>query len=56
MALADMNQKELAEKSGVDKTTICHTLAGKTSPNQRTLERLAKALGYSYPTFTQLGE
>lgn len=56
MVQKEINQKELAELSGVSETTISHTLSGKTSPNTKTLSRLAKAMSMSYSELIKLGE
>lgn len=52
----EINQKELSELSGISETTISHTLSGKTSPNTKTLSRLAKSMGISYSSLIKLGE
>lgn len=41
----DWSQNELAEKSGVNQSTISNIEAGKSSPSIDTLEPIAKALG-----------
>jgi transcriptional regulator with XRE-family HTH domain len=56
MVHADINQKELALLSGISETTISQTLSGKTSPNTRTLSRLAAAMKISYSDLIKLGE
>lgn len=56
MVHADINQKELSALSGVSETTISQTLSGKTSPNTRTLSRLAKAMKMDYSALIKLGE
>lgn len=56
MINADINQKELAVLSAVSETTISHTISGKTSPNVRTLAKLAKGCGISYSDLSKLGE
>ena len=52
----EINQKELASLSNVSETTISQTLSGKTSPNTRTLSKLAKAMEMSYSELIKLGE
>ena len=42
---ADLTQDELAEKSGVDQTTISSLETGRREPQFSTVLRLAKALG-----------
>lgn len=44
MALKELNSAELAEKSGVSETTICHMRTGKYKPRLSTLIAVAKAL------------
>ena len=56
MIQEEINQKELAQLSGVSETTISHTLSDKTSPNTKTLSRLAKAMNMSYSDLIKLGE
>lgn len=56
MVHVDINQKELAALSGVSETTISQTLSGKTSPNTRTLSRLARAMKMNYSELIKLGE
>jgi transcriptional regulator with XRE-family HTH domain len=40
-----MNQRELAESSGIDATEISRLEKGKSNPTHETLQRLAKGLG-----------
>lgn len=56
MAQRELSQKELAEISGVSETTISHTLSGKTTPNTKTIAKLAKAMVISYSELIKLGE
>lgn len=56
MVNADVNQKELSKLSGISETTISHTLSGTTSPNTKTLSRLAMAMNVSYSDLIKLGE
>lgn len=42
---SDMNQAELADKIGVDRTSISHWQRGKHTPNPEQIQKLAKALG-----------
>ena len=56
MIQEEINQKELAQLSGVSETTISHTLSDKTSPNTKTLSRLGKAMNMSYSDLIKLGE
>lgn len=44
MALRELTSAELAEKSGVSETTICHMRTGKFKPRLDTLIKIAKAL------------
>ncbi len=41
----DLNQRELAFKSGIDATEISRLEKGKSNPTHETLHRLAKGLG-----------
>src|SRR5260221_4442633 len=45
-----LTQRELAERSGVDRIAILHLEAGKTQAIPATLEKPAKALGVSRET------
>ena len=56
MVQMDINQKELSELSGVSETTISHTLSGTSSPNTRTISRMAKAMNMEYSELIKLGE
>ena len=56
MAERDIDQKDLAELSGISKTTISQTMTGKTSPNSATISKLAQGLGFSYSELIALGE
>jgi transcriptional regulator with XRE-family HTH domain len=49
--LQRMSQKELAEKSGVDRSYISQIENGKFNPSLTTLERIAHALGCSLKDF-----
>ena len=41
----DLNQRQLAESSGIDATEISRLEKGKSNPTHETLQRLAKGLG-----------
>ena len=56
MINAGINQKELAVASGISETTISHTISGKSSPNAKTLSRLATGMNISYSDLIKLGE
>lgn len=56
MIKRDINQKELSRLSGVSETTISHTVSRKTSPNTKTLFKLASAMNMSYSDLIRLGE
>jgi transcriptional regulator with XRE-family HTH domain len=45
-----MSQRQLAEKSGVDHSSISRLLAGGRTPSLRTATQLAKALGVAEPS------
>ncbi len=51
-----INQQQLSKMSGVSETTISHTLTGKTSPNTKTLSRLAKGMSMDYSDLIKLGD
>ncbi|WP_274518399.1 helix-turn-helix transcriptional regulator [Bifidobacterium cuniculi] len=42
---ARLSQEQLAELSGVDRTTVNRIERGKLNPSMRTLDRLARAMG-----------
>lgn len=42
---AGLSQAELARRAGMDHTFISRIESGRTSPDVRTLQRLAKAIG-----------
>jgi DNA-binding XRE family transcriptional regulator len=42
---AEMTQKQLAERSGIDQRAISRIESGNTNPTVRTLGRIAKGLG-----------
>ncbi len=48
-----LTQRELAERSGVDRIAILHLEAGKTQAIPATIEKLAKALGVSRETLVR---
>lgn len=56
MIKRSINQRELSRLSGVSETTISHTVSSKTSPNTKTLSRLAAAMDMSYSELIRLGE
>lgn len=56
MVKSGVNQKELSKLSGVNETTISHTVSGKSSPNAKTLSKLADAMNISYSELIKLGE
>ena len=56
MAMKELDQKDLAKLSGVNKTTISQTINGKTKPGTGTMEKLAKGLGITYSELVALGE
>lgn len=47
MKLANMNQTELAEKSGCSKAAISTYLSNSSNPSEERVEALAEALGDS---------
>lgn len=53
-ALADMPQRELAEKVGIDASLISMLESGKRKPSLDTLERIAQALDIPFHLFTLL--
>ena len=46
-----MSQRMLAERSGVDHSTISRLLSSGRTPSMATMARLADALGATLPTF-----
>ena len=56
MAQRDTNQKELSVSSGVSETTLSHTISGRSSPNAKTIAKIAKGLSMSYSELVKLGE
>ena len=56
MVNKDIDQKELSALSGVNESTLSQTITGKSSPNTKTIEKLAKGLGISYAELILLGE
>lgn len=44
MARKDINQKELAEISGLRRATICNVMCGKSNGSIKTWGKIAKAL------------
>ena len=56
MAQRDTNQKELSASSGVSETTLSHTISGRSSPNAKTIAKIAKGLDMSYSELVKLGE
>ena len=53
-ALADMPQRELAERVGMDASLISMLESGKRKPSLNTLEKIAKALNIPFHLFTLL--
>ncbi|MGB5990667.1 MAG: helix-turn-helix transcriptional regulator [Marinifilaceae bacterium] len=56
MAQRDTNQKELSVSSGVSETTLSHTISGRSSPNAKTIAKIAEGLNMSYSELVKLGE
>ena len=56
MVNKEINQKDLAKLSGVSETTISQTISGKSSPNTKTLSKLAEAMGFTYSQLMAFGE
>lgn len=54
-ALADMPQRELASRIGVDASMISMLESGLRKPSLQTLEKIAEALGLPFHLFTLLG-
>ena len=46
-AVKELNQKELADLAGLEKTTLSCVLTGKSSGRPETWNKIAKALGVS---------
>lgn len=40
-----LNQKDLAERTGVTKSCICQIISGKRAPSMKTLGKISEALG-----------
>lgn len=56
LAERELNRKQLSEKSGVSQSYISQITLGNFTPKITTIERLAKATGYSVSEFIKLGE
>lgn len=54
-ALADMPQRELANRIGVDASLISMLESGLRKPSLKTLEKIASALGLPFHLFALLG-
>lgn len=39
-----LQQKAIAEQTGLDETTVCHTLSGRTDPRNSTLEKIERVV------------
>ena len=55
-AMQDLNQEQVAERTGINKATISQLINGKTNCTQATLEKLLKGFGLSASEFFKLGE
>jgi transcriptional regulator with XRE-family HTH domain len=55
-AQKDMNQRQLAELTGISTVTISHLISGKTQCKQSTLTRLSEAFKIPASEFIALGE
>lgn len=51
MARNDISQLELAERTGINKVTICRYLSGSSIPSFYAIDKIAKALGCSADAF-----
>jgi transcriptional regulator with XRE-family HTH domain len=54
-ALADVPQRELARRVGIDASLVSMLESGKRKPSLGTLEKIAAALGIPFHLFTLLG-
>ena len=55
MAVTDINQKELAELTGLTEATISNIINGKNSPSMRTIEKIANAFQISVDGLLGIG-
>ena len=55
-AIQDLNQEEIAERTGLSKATVSQLINGKTNCTQATLEKLLKGFGLSASEFFKYGE
>lgn len=56
LAQREMSRHDLSEKANVTKPYLSNVINGKMHPKITTVERLAKATGYSVSEFIALGE
>ena len=56
LAERELNRKQLSSKSGVSQSYLSQITLGNFTPKITTIERLAKATGYSVSEFIALGE
>lgn len=56
MVELELNQAELAEKAGINVSVLSQTLTNKRSPQQKTLVKIAKAIGMTYAELISTGE
>ncbi len=52
----DLSQEELAFQAGVNKNTIWKIETGQVSPNVKTLEKIAHALGMEFSELTDVSK
>ena len=56
MAHRELNQKMLAEKSGISQVTISKIAQNNTKPSLELINRLAESMDYKIGDFIKLGE
>lgn len=56
LAQREMSRQDLSEKANVTRPYLSNVINGKMHPKITTVERLAKAMGYSASEFIALGE
>lgn len=56
MATQDINQANLAKKTGLNTLTISHIISEKSTPKQDTIAKIALALGCQYTDLVKTKE